>query len=81
MRCKKEKIILDATVRFMVKEHIFAVELENGHRMNAIVKGCPSGNQSEDSGLKEGSRVYVETTPCDMLFGRIISKEPEEMKK
>lgn len=76
MRCKKERIVLDAVVRFMIKKWLFSVELENGHCM----KASASGGSGQVFDLNEGCRVKVETTPCDMSFGRIVAAEPEERK-
>jgi translation initiation factor IF-1 len=44
-------------------------ELENGHRLTAIVTGKARKNFA---GLKAGDRVKLQLTPYDLSVGRIL---------
>ncbi len=66
MRGPNEKIELDAYVEFVISLRVFAVKLENGHRLVAV-----AGSVGDLPMV--GDKVRISLCPGDMSRGRIVA--------
>jgi len=71
---KKERILLDATLKSVISQHAFGAELRNGHRLVAFLGRQDKGNVQ----LNIGGKVKVEMSPYDMSKGRILINQGQE---
>jgi translation initiation factor IF-1 len=65
---KKDAIEVEGTVLEPLPNTMFAVELENGHRVLAVISGKLRMNFIR---ILPGDRVRVELSPYDLTRGRI----------
>ena len=65
---KEELIEMDGTVREVLPNTTFRVELENGHEIIAHTAGKMRKNRIR---VLAGDKVQVEMTPYDLTKGRI----------
>jgi len=72
VQSKKETIMLDAVVVYMIKESVFVAELANGHRLVAWLHGLCKG-VSKLGRVIVGDEVVVEMRPSDMEHGEIVA--------
>ena len=64
----KDAIELQGTVKEVLPDTNFRVELENGHQVLAYISGRMRKNYIR---ILEGDRVTVELSPYDLKRGRI----------
>ena len=72
MQSKKEIIMLDAVVVYMIKESVFVAELANAHRLVAWLHDLRKG-VSKLGRVIVGDRVVVKMEPSDMEHGEIVA--------
>lgn len=73
----KEAIAVEGRVVEVLPNHLFRVELANGHRFVAHTSGKMRLNFVR---LGLGDKVNVEMSPYDLSKGCIVLKEEEETK-
>lgn len=64
----KDVIEMEGTVREVLPDTNFRVELENGHQVLAYISGRMRKNYIR---ILEGDRVTIELSPYDLRRGRI----------
>lgn len=67
-RVSKDAIEIEGTVREVLPNATFRVELENGHEVLAYLSGKMRQNYIR---VLEGDRVKVELSPYDLSRGRV----------
>tara|TARA_B100001996_G_scaffold265644_1_gene207360 strand:+ start:2710 stop:2925 length:216 start_codon:yes stop_codon:yes gene_type:complete len=66
---KQDTLQFKGTVKTLLKNAMFEVELENGHTITAHASGKLRKNRIR---VLQGDNVTVEVTPYDLTKGRII---------
>ena len=66
---KQDLLQFKGTVKTLLKNAMFEVELENGHTITAHASGKLRKNRIR---VLQGDNVTVEVTPYDLTKGRII---------
>ncbi len=69
---KAEPIEVEGTVRELLPNATFLVELDNGHRVLAHISGKMRMHYIK---IVRGDRVKVELSPYDLSKGRIIYRQ------
>ncbi|SIN90005.1 bacterial translation initiation factor 1 (bIF-1) [Sulfurivirga caldicuralii] len=69
---KEDVIEMEGTVKDVLPNTMFRVELDNGHEILAHISGRMRKNYIR---ILEGDRVRVELTPYDLTRGRIVYRE------
>jgi len=66
---KQDALTFDGTVKDLLPNAMFRVELSNGHMITAHTAGKLRKNRIR---VLQGDKVTVEMTPYDLTKGRII---------
>ncbi len=69
---KEDVIEMEGTVKDVLPNTMFRVELDNGHEVLAHISGRMRKHYIR---ILEGDRVKVELTPYDLTRGRIVFRE------
>ncbi len=69
---KEDVIEFEGTVKDVLPNTMFRVELDNGHEVLAHISGRMRKHYIR---ILEGDRVKVELTPYDLTRGRIVYRE------
>ena len=69
---REDAIKVEGTVVEVLKETLFRVELQNGHRLMAHVAGKARRQRIR---LAPGDKVTVEMSPYDLSTGRITTDQ------
>jgi len=69
---KEDVIEMEGTVKDVLPNTMFRVELDNGHEVLAHISGRMRKHYIR---ILEGDRVKVELTPYDLTRGRIVYRE------
>ena len=75
---KEEAIRVEAVVKEALPNAMFAVELENGHRVLAHVSGKMRMHFIR---ILPGDRVTIEMSPYDLSKGRIVYREERRPRR
>ena len=70
---KKETILLDACLLYVIDKHAFDAELRNGHRIVAFLRRDDFGRQAP----RVGANVTIEMSPYDMSKGRLVMDQEQ----
>ena len=69
---KEDHIEMNGTIKDVLPNTMFRVELENGHIITAHISGKMRKNYIR---ILQGDKVKVEMTPYDLTKGRITFRE------
>jgi len=69
---KAQAIEVEGTVRELLPNAMFAVELDNGHKVLAHISGKMRMHYIK---IVRGDRVRIELSPYDLTKGRIIYRQ------